>query len=103
MSYTLIHTEILVATETIRCDGVKSFFDKTEHLKKKELTLSLKHQGDIVVIVKNKLGNIKQGSKYVYREFVDEQGELHVLNTGIDMDKVAKRNELYPSIIQNQI
>lgn len=103
MSYILVHTEILVAKEKIRDDAMKSYFDRNAALRQRDLPTSLKHINDIVLIVKHKSGVIETGKEYVYREFVDENGEAFFLNSGIETDKVAIRNNFYPQIVSNQI
>lgn len=103
MAYTLINTETKTATEVIRCDAFQSYYDHNTYMRKNGRETSLKFNNDIVVIVRNKNGVIDAGKKYVYREFVDENGEVFVLNSGIEMDKVAIRNGLYSPIILKQL
>ena len=103
MPYTLVHTEIKTATEDLKCDAVRSYLDRNESLRKSGKSTDFKFKNDIVVIVRRKTGLIKKGDDYIYREFVDENGDIHFLQSNIDMDKVAIKNEFYNQIILNQI
>lgn len=103
MNYTLTHTEIRIATEEITCDAMRSYVDMNYALRMKGMETTLKHKNDIVAIVRNKSAKIKPGQEYIYREFVDEGGQIYFMCSVIEMDQVAKRNKLYPKLILNQL
>jgi len=103
MGYVLINTEMLTAQEDILCDAMASYYDSRRGHRSSGKELSLVFMNDIVCIVKNKFGVLKKGSLYIQRTFVDENGEALFLNSGIDMDRVAIRNNLFPKMINNQL
>lgn len=103
MGYVLINTEMLTAQEDILCDAMASYYDSRRAHRSSGKELSLVFMNDIVCIVKNKFGVLKKGSLYIQRTFVDENGEALFLNSGIDMDRVAIRNNLFPKMINNQL
>lgn len=103
MGYKLINTEILTAHEDMVCDAMASYYDSRRAHRVQGKELSLIFMNDIVCIVKNKFGVLKKGSLYIQRTFVDENAEALFLNSSIEMDKVAIRNNLFPKIINNQL
>lgn len=99
----LVHIEIKIATEPIRDDSFQVYVDRNNALRKLGRSTSLKNINDIVLIVKHKKGIIEIGAQYVYREFVDENGEVFYLNSNPEMDKICIKNELYPKIINKHL
>lgn len=61
-------------------------------------------RNDVVVVYREKKAIIPKGSTYLEYEFVDaETGEICVLNCSIEMDKVNRRNNVYPEYIKKAI
>lgn len=61
-------------------------------------------KADIVLIIKYKNKAIQPGEKYIEHLIVDEEtGEECALNVFTELDKVAKRNKIYPHYILNQM
>lgn len=102
MEYTYIGTEIKIAKEQIRCDAISSW----EEWMIKEVPVGekkeLKHRDDIMKLFPNRKG-IMPGAEYIERTFVDEDGQVFILNSLPTTDKVAIRNEFYHPVILNQI
>ncbi len=96
MSYKYIETSIKKADREIPCDVLRCFFDGNS----RKLVVS----ADIVLIIRYKDKKIQVGADYTEHLILDEDtGEQCALNVFPELDKVAKRNFLYPSCIQNQI
>ncbi len=103
MTFTLILTEIRVATEQVRDDALECYFNPGGELTKYGCTGELEFKNDIMTIARFKKGFIEPGKEYVYREFVNENGRVGFMCSGVEMDKIALRNNLYPTFIINQI
>lgn len=95
MSYRYLGTSIKKADKEIQCDVIRCFFER-----KRELVVKM----DIALIVRYKDKKIKIGDEYIEHLILDEEtGEECALNVLTELDKVGKRNNLYPPEVQNQI
>ena len=99
MAYTLVNTELLVANEDIRCDGIAAYYD----VKKQKPDFEMAKAEDMMPIIINKTGMISAGKKYYEYSFSDEDGQGYILNISRDMNPVIKRNLLFTEQIKNQI
>ncbi len=96
MPYKYIGSATKICGRIIPCDIVRYFFDSGP----RKLVVT----GDIVILLKYKNKMIESGQEYLEHSIVDEDtGEELALNCFPELDKVAKRNNLFPQEVLNQI
>lgn len=96
MPYKYIGTSIKIADKQIPCDCIRCYMDYGP--------VTLKVKMDIVLILRYKDKMIQEGMEYTEHLIVDEgTGEECALNCFTELDKVGRRNKLFPEYILKQM
>lgn len=96
MQYECLEKNELVSTIELRNEAFEIWFDMCRHPDYK-----LVYPNDAVVLFRERKGKIPPNTSYINYLFVDtETGEQMELNCSMQMDKLNKRNDIYPPVIK---